>query len=391
MSQLRRVTDPPNHHFFGYYEKSPWNADESLILTHEVEFQDRRPTATNAAGICLVEPKTDEIERVAETHAWDFQQGSMLQWLGPEFQKRFVYNDRDPEKGYVARVHDVDSGHVRTVESPVYAIGPAGETAFTLDFDRLDVTRPGYGYAPLESTPETMAPHPQDEGVYGVDFATDTAELLVSLADLSNYEPVESFDHGLHWVNHIQPSPSGERVAFIHRSETPDDSRWLDRLFVMDADGSDLTCLNAGFVSHYEWRTNDELFAWTDRDNQRGFYLYDLSGGGAKAVGQGVLPSDGHCSFMRDGEWLLLDGKDGSGEGTALEQRVCIYEWDTRNLTELCRVQCPPVRDGSLRCDLHPRWDRSGEKVCFDSTHERSRQMYVADVSAHTSSRADVN
>jgi len=244
----------------------------------------------------------------------------MLQWLGPDYQERFVYNDRDPDHGYVTQVHDTDSGHVRTVESPVYAYGPAGETGFTLDFDRLDVTRPGYGYAPLESTPETMAPHPADEGVYGVDFTSGATELLVSLDDLAEYEPVDSFDHGFHWVNHIQPSPSGERIGFIHRSESPDDSRWLDRLFVMNADGSALTCLNTGFVSHYEWRTDEELFAWTDRNDERAFYNYDLSDGGVEQVGQGVLPVDGHCSFAHDGEWLLLDGKDDSGEGTAREQ-----------------------------------------------------------------------
>lgn len=33
------------------------------------------------------------------------------------------------------------------------------------------------------------------------------------------------------------------------------------------------------------------------------------------------------------------------------------------------------------RCDLHPRWDRTGTKVCIDSVHENMRQMYVLDVS----------
>ena len=39
-------------------------------------------------------------------------------------------------------------------------------------------------------------------------------------------------------------------------------------------------------------------------------------------------------------------------------------------------LQLPP----ELRCDLHPRWSRGNTMVCFDSTHELSRQIYVVDV-----------
>lgn len=272
----RRVTDPSGHHFFGYYEKSPWNADESALLAHETSFQDRRPVAADAADIRLIHDD-GSAERVAETRAWDFQQGAMLQWLGPDYAERFVFNDRTDD-GFVARIHGADGARVRTVGQPVYAVAPDGETAYTLDYDRLDHTRPGYGYAPLDGDDAPPAPRPDDEGVYRVDLAADASELLVSLDELAAFDPVPSMAHGTHWVNHIQTSPSGERIAFIHRSETSDDRRWLDRLFVTDADGTGLTCLHSGFVSHYDWRIDGELLAWTDRDG-RAFYRYDLDGG----------------------------------------------------------------------------------------------------------------
>jgi Tol biopolymer transport system component len=39
-----------------------------------------------------------------------------------------------------------------------------------------------------------------------------------------------------------------------------------------------------------------------------------------------------------------------------------------------------PELGGEIRCDLHPRWSRDGTKICFDSTHEGERQVYVMDV-----------
>jgi len=35
---------------------------------------------------------------------------------------------------------------------------------------------------------------------------------------------------------------------------------------------------------------------------------------------------------------------------------------------------------GNVRCDLHPRWNRTGDAVCFDSmdTSSWTRQLHVA-------------
>jgi len=63
----------------------------------------------------------------------------------------------------------------------------------------------------------------------------------------------------------------------------------------MAADGTELQLLHSGLVSHYDWRAESELLAWTDHDGEA-FYRYDLDGAVAP-VGRGVLPRDGHCPF----------------------------------------------------------------------------------------------
>ena len=40
---VHQVTHGPRHHFFGYYEKSPWSASGHLLLAHEAGFNDRPP------------------------------------------------------------------------------------------------------------------------------------------------------------------------------------------------------------------------------------------------------------------------------------------------------------------------------------------------------------
>jgi len=53
-----------------------------------------------------------------------------------------------------------------------------------------------------------------------------------------------------------------------------------------------------------------------------------------------------------------------------------------RHCCDIGRFAEMPELKGPLRCDLHARWNRDGTAICFDSTHENSRQMYLVDVSS---------
>ena len=62
------------------------------------------------------------------------------------------------------RILDVKSGRRRTLPHPFYTFSPDGQTAFAPDFARLDVTRPGYGYAGLPDPNRHLAA-PKDSGI----------------------------------------------------------------------------------------------------------------------------------------------------------------------------------------------------------------------------------
>ena len=79
------VTSGPKHHFFGYYDKFPWNANSRYMIGLETEFMDRPPTAEDRAVIGLIDLEDgNRWKPLAETTAWNWQQGTMLQWVGTE-------------------------------------------------------------------------------------------------------------------------------------------------------------------------------------------------------------------------------------------------------------------------------------------------------------------
>jgi len=89
------LTAGPAQHFFGYYDKCPWNASGRYVLCHEVtDLADRPPTADDKAAIALIDVQGGcRFERLAETSAWCWQQGAMLQWHPAEPESTILYND----------------------------------------------------------------------------------------------------------------------------------------------------------------------------------------------------------------------------------------------------------------------------------------------------------
>lgn len=373
------VTTGPAHHFFGYYDKTPWNADGRLLLAHEAAFNDRAPGADDTVGIGVVaHDGRRRFERLATGHAWNWQQGAMAMWHPADPQRRFSFNDRRDGR-FVGVLSDVERGEVGVVDRPLYALLPDGRSAFSANFARLAVHRPGYGYAGVDD-PFADDPHPAQDGVWRVDLASGRSELIVPLAELAARDPKASMQGAWHYVNHLQPSRGGQRIAFFHIWHR-DAKSWEVRLYTCRPDGSDLTCLlDTGFVSHYDWRDDDTILVWANRPGAKPRFLLRSHASAAPftVFGDPSLREDGHCTFSPDGRWVLNDTyPDEHGKRTLMLVRA----GDARRI-DVARLLSPKSRWwGEIRCDLHPRWSRDGRRICIDSVHDGSRQMYVVDVS----------
>jgi hypothetical protein len=379
-SIMRPVTRGPKHHFFGYYEKSPWNASGDLLAAHEVSFNDRAPNPGDRATVGVVHLNEGaRFQPIGETGAWNWQQGAMLQWHPLDPSGLLVYNDRRDGR-FVAVIRDTAGAERRVYDWPIYAITPDGRQALSVNFARLHTHRPGYGYAGV-ADPWATVPYPREDGIRLLDLESGSSRLIVSLAQLATTSPGAEMSSTFHWVNHIQVSPSGARIAFFHIWRV-DKAGWAVRLYTCRLDGSELACLlDTGFVSHYDWMDDDRIFVWTRLPGVgERFVLCDRRDGSREVVGQAILTEDGHGSFSPDRKWILNDTyPDRFGMRTLM-----LFRPEDGKRIDLDRLYSPKSRWwGEIRCDLHPRWSRDGTQVCVDSVHSGQRQMYIADVSRY--------
>ena len=378
-----KLTPESKHHFFGYFDKFPYDKSGRFLLSHKIDFTARQPEPGEKAGICLIDLANDnKIIRIAESGAWNWQQGCMLQWLN-DSETRIIYNDCEGNR-FVARILDIVTGEKQTLSRPIYCLSPDGRWALSLNFSRLDRERPGYGY-PGGFDPNIGVDRPDNEGIWLVDLKTDSARLVVSVDEVTRRFYRETMEGVPGWFNHLLFSPDSRRFAFFHRWRVcgKNGEKWhTTHMFTVNIDGSEIHPLNLeDMSSHYTWINNSQIINFSNRHATGWqYHLFTDRTDKVEVIARGVFPGDGHCSYSPNWKWMLTDSYPEHDEF----RRLYLYELATGAAYEIGSFQSDMSYPIPTRCDLHPNWSRDGHKVCIDSTHEGSRQVYELDVTPVT-------
>lgn len=260
---IQAITKGPKHHLFGFHDLVQTNARGDLALALEVDDISRPPLPgeTCRAGIVPINGSREFIS-VHETRAWNYPQGARQQWIGDT--DLFCCNEREGDGTLVCRISDARKGAVvDTLPFPVHCLHAPSRTCVGINYDRVHACG-GYGYTPLEGQicSRKIVDIPDDEGVYIGNLDTKRNTLLASLAQIAACGEKRPVRTGFpHYVTHPMLNPSGTRLAFLHRYRVPDGGE-PTRLMTIGLDGSQLRCLAKGFLSHFTWLSDDELFIW---------------------------------------------------------------------------------------------------------------------------------
>ncbi len=414
------ATRGPRRHFFGYYDKSPLDANGRRLLCHAVDFDGRMVEAGDRAEVGYWDLETREYHRLGETRAFNWQLGSMLQWVGPDFARRVVYNARREHSGrarFGAVIRDLESGRDRELPHTVYSLDPKGRYALTPSFERHAFCRPGYCYAGVRDD-RFAGDRPEGDGIARLDLETGEGRRIVTVSELIDLRPLPSMDAGAHYVEHLLVNPDGSRVAFFHRWQLRDGGIYT-RCYTCDPEGGDLFALpDSGRYSHGCWldarrfvitgrragtfskiRYSSGAVAaltapalrlfrqvahraaarWLHRQVASDAFLCfaDLQGLD-RVLGERVLVEDGHPGVRpQAADWLLID----SYPDAACRQHLMAYHLESGRWRQLAWFSTPEEHAATgYRCDLHSRWSRDGRSVVVDSLHSGSRQIHVLDV-----------
>lgn len=376
----RVITRGPGHHWFGYYDKWQFDPTNRYVLGMKVSFEGRSPQEDDTLEIGMIDlQENDRWIKLGDSRAWNWQQGCMLQWI-PGTENSVLWNDRQGGQ-FVCRILDVGSGQIRTLPSPVYALSPDGRMAVAADFSRINVMRPGYGYAGV-ADPNHDILAPTESGVYSIDLKTGASRLIISIRDVARIPyPHDDLSDAKHYFNHLLFNTDGSRFVFLHRWRKPNSRSFSTRMMTAAPDGSQIRVIDdSGQTSHFIWRDPVQILAWAYHPSyQNRFYLFkDTESADVEVVGSQVMTENGHCSYLPGKEWILNDTYPDQNR----LQHVYLYHVETGRKVPLASFHTPEEYGGEWRVDTHPRFSRDGRLVCIDAPDGgNGRQLWLLDIS----------
>ena len=356
-------------YFFGFHDKCPWSADNKLLLAHKFKNDLKMPNNDEKIEVGYFSGnKLTDFKSIATTSTWNWQMGSMLQWLGTT--NNIIFNDYNGTF-HISRVVDINGKLLQQYQQPISAVSPYGNHALSHSFVRLRKAAPAYGYANFDND-SALENNPKNDGIYLINLIDGKSKLLFSIFEISGTSAYNYQDNAYHYFTHCLFSPSGKRFAFYHRWVVKNNQTWT-RLFSCNVDGSGIFEFDfSGVVTHLAWKDDIHLLAYGyKKDVGDHYYLLEDKTNNFNIIGKDQFKSDGHPQFTPDRENLITD----TYPDRLRRQYLIRYDINMNKRDDLVILKSPLPFTGDYRCDLHPRWDRFGKSVAFDSSHTGKRAL----------------
>ena len=367
-----------HHHFFGYYYYCPWSYDESRIACLRVDLNHPNTLPQMGSEAEVGWFHEGEFIPISKTKAWNWHQGSMLQWLPND---NLVHNMMNSKGEVWSRSLNFNGEETNRWNRPIFDLHPNGKQALSLSFSRLSKYRACNGYTGARDG-EPELPKPNNDGIWLLDLENNKEELVVSLEQISSIKSTEEILQSPHWINHLHWNPSGNRFLITHRWQPKGSVGLKTRCWCFDGDGGRPTLLVDGEFSHWDWRDDETIVAWCEIDKTKAYWaLKDTpgrlepvhDGDGAEIFQPEHLDADGHGTFSLNRNLFISDyplGQDGS-------QYLHLINLKNETSEHLVKLNKNPNYNGNIRCDIHPRWDRSGKRILIDTGCRGPRSLAV--------------
>ena len=396
----RAITSGPHEHLLAsYYGIDSWSPNQRYVSVLRTDLNGRLPEAGERCVLGLVDLEDgNRFIPVTTTACWNFQEAAMAHWMSDD---EIIFNDvRDGR--FKAVVMNWRTKKERVLPMPVSAVSEDRKWALSVNYARLSIVRPDYGYAGDGQDPRETVQWPEDDGLWRMDLTTGETELILPVAAVRQLMPPFKPAKGkpgcpLAYFCHTIISKDGAKIFFLARSidwfekKTHKTSIWQTTCLTVNSDGTGVRrCFKDGWEgSHFNWAPDGShkllvTAIWNGEKREPGS-RFDWSpveftvGEEEKVrrIGGGTIDWDWHCLYSPDGKFMSAE----TYWTKNFERPWILVRLDDGLIKPMGSFFVPKAyRSSHWRCDLHARYRPDGRQIAFNSVHEGSRQVYIRDI-----------
>lgn len=403
--------------WFGYYNYDVISRDGKKMLCNRADFDGRSITDQDTIELGWYDIFTKTWHHIDQTDSFNWQQGAMLQWLPGEGNEDKVIYNISKNGHFKSVIYNTKDGNKKIIDFPTYCVMPDGQSSISLNYERSYWCR-AYHYQTVKN-PKYDVQVAEDDGIFKVDFETNTVIRIVKIQDVIRIDPLEDFDKAKHWLEHIMLNKSGTRIAFLHRFTYV--KGYTTRVCICNIDGSNLQVLpdwRHNFWSHLGWKGDNSFALYTVRresitesmkeenhqnvssisikrcfistvkkimpasikeklrKTQESYYqLYTYKDNKMQLVNiynDPLFSIDGHPSFTNDECYMFTD----SYPDNKHMQKLIVFNTD-RLKAKLIGLFFATFQGNPASCDLHPKLSWNDQYLVVDTDYSGKHRMCV--------------
>ncbi len=399
--------------WFGYYNYDTLNFDRTKMLCNRSPIDGCAVEKGMRIELGYYDISSGEWHHIGFSDAFNWQQGSMLQWLpGEGNENKVIYNFSENNR-FKSRIYDISTGEQRIIDYPIYCVTPNGEKAISLNYERSYWCR-AYHYQSIANAKYDVRVA-EDDGIFEVDLKNNIVHRIVDIHSVieANYE--ECFDEAKHWLEHIMISPDGSKFVFLHRFSLG--VGYATRICIANVDGSSLQVIGDWKKydwSHFGWKGNNEFVIYTVESMKlaksivtpmmsaekprmsiklvfvyalkkilpkriktmahKHYYQHYVNKNGMFVLdgtyNSSALRIDGHPSFTKDERYMITDSYPFENGF----QHLIIFDTRTEKACVVAKLYAS-LWGNPASCDLHPKLCGNNEYVVVDTAYTGKHRM----------------
>lgn len=355
--------------FFGFHDKTPFSPGDKFVLVHKYNKPLNYGKKTIEIGFLDLE-KNFEYRKISSTIAWNWQQGSMLQWL----KNSIIFNFLDGDKNIKSKVVNLDGNLIELLNFPIAAVSKDFTYGISYDFNRFKIGMKGYEYPQSKNTSNFKENEPNDSYLTLYNFESKVFTRLFAVKEIANLNRLESMNNAYHFFTHCVFNPTGNRIVFLHRWKKKG-LRLYSRLVSCDLNGENIHIFSTNeMVSHFSWINEKKIIAYCSIKNQKdGYYILEDFNNEVKNLSHIFPKVDGHPQQNPVNNLIVTD----TYPNKYRIQNLFIIDIEKNELVEVAKLYSPFIFQEKNRCDLHPRWSRNGKMISVDSGFNGKRNLII--------------